>query len=116
MTFSNMREPGAYTIIEVYTNHCDRCKVLEAKFPTLLRKRGDIVIKRVREFSGRISFDSQQAQEKWSNHQDSMMDFYQVKSTPHIKIYDGNGNSLTKDQGSKKSGTGLLTEILKANS
>jgi len=114
--FSDMPEPGAYTIIEVYSDDCGRCKVLEAGFPGLLQKRDDIVIKRVKTFSGQVRFDTQRAADKWLNLQDSMMGFYQVEGTPHIEVYDSNGVSLAKDKMGKKTGTSLLTEILKANS
>lgn len=115
-TFEELVEPNAYTIVEVYADNCGRCRVLEADFPTLLRKRDDIVIKRVKTFSGRISFNTQSQADQWFSHQESMMDFYKIKGTPHVEIYDGNGRGLAKDNLGKKSGTGLLTEILKASS
>lgn len=115
-SFSDMPELGAYTIVEVYADDCGRCKVLEAEFPALLSSRGDIVIKRVKVFSGGVRFDSQQAADKWLNRQDSMRDFYQMRGTPHIEIYDSNGTALAKDAIGENAGTDLLEDILKANS
>lgn len=115
-TFKSMAEYGSYTVVEVYSEHCGRCKRLEAKFPALLRKREDIVIKRVKTFSGSISFNNQAAADTWFNRQDAIMNFYQIKGTPHIEIYDDLGQPLAIDKMSKKPGTGLLTEILKSNS
>jgi len=69
-TFENMAEYGSYTVVEVYSEHCGRCKRLEAEFPALLRKREDIVIKRVKTFSGKISFNTQLAADTWFNRQD----------------------------------------------
>jgi hypothetical protein len=63
-TFAQMSEADAYTIVEVYADNCGRCKVLEASFPSLLRKRDDIVIKRVKTLSGSISFDTEVAANK----------------------------------------------------
>ncbi len=114
--FETMTEPGAYTIIEVYADNCGKCKVLEAKFPALLRQRDDIVIKRVRTFSGSISFDTQAAAEKFFNRHDGMMNFYQVKGTPHVEIYDTRGGALAQDNHGRKPGTALLNEILRASS
>ncbi|MFT7686869.1 MAG: hypothetical protein ACI9FB_002217 [Candidatus Azotimanducaceae bacterium] len=115
-TFMQLSEADAYTIVEVYADNCGRCKVLEASFPSLLRQRDDIVIKRVKTFSGRISFDSESEGQKWFDHQEAMMKFYKVKGTPHIEIYDAYGKALAKDNMGSKNGTGLLTEILKASS
>lgn len=114
-SFQSMAEPGVYTVIEVYSESCGRCKRLEAGFPALLRKRDDIVIKRVETFSGRISFTSQEEADRWINRQDSMMEFYRIKGTPHVEIYDTRGGSLAKDDKGKKTGTQLLSEILKSN-
>ena len=38
-TLENMAEYGSYTVVEVYSEHCGRCKRLEAEFPALLRSR-----------------------------------------------------------------------------
>ena len=115
-TFKQLVEPNAYTIVEVYADNCGRCKVLEADFPALLSSRDDIVIKRVKTFSGRISFDSESVANSWFERQEAMLDFYKVKGTPHVEIYDGTGRALAKDNLGRKNGTGLLTEILKASS
>lgn len=115
-TFAQMSEADAYTIVEVYVDNCGRCKVLEASFPSLLRKRDDIVFKRVKTFSGSISFDTEVAANKWFNHQDGLLEFYKVKGTPHVEIYGSNGRALAKDHNSSKRGTDLLTEILKTSS
>lgn len=114
-TFQNMAEPGSYTVIEVFSKTCGRCKRLEADFPTLLRKRDDIVIKRVEVFSGRISFSSEAEADRWSNRFDAMMEFYRIRGTPHVEIYDSTGKPLAKDDMRKKTGTRLLTAILEAN-
>jgi len=115
-TLENMAEYGSYTVVEVYSEHCGRCKRLEAEFPALLRKREDIVIKRVKTFSGKISFYTQLAADTWFDRQNAIMDFYQIEGTPHIEIYDDLGRPLAIDKMSKKTGTGFLTEILKSNS
>lgn len=115
-TLRQLTEPDAYTIVEVYAENCSRCKVLEASFPSLLRSRDDIVFKRVKTFSGRISFSSKTEADKWFDHQEAMLDFYRVNGTPHVEIYDANGKALAKDDMSSKRGTNLLREILKSNS
>ncbi|MFT5561400.1 MAG: hypothetical protein ACJAYE_003228 [Candidatus Azotimanducaceae bacterium] len=115
-TFESMAEYGAYTVVEVYADKCGRCKVLEVNFPSLLRNRDDIVIKRVKTFSGTISFTKQSEADRWFNHQNAMLNFYQIKGTPHIEIYDHLGRPLAIDKMSNKPGTDLLTEILKSNS
>ena len=114
--FGDLAIPGAYTIVEVYGDECGRCKVIEQKFPAFLASRPDVVIRRVRTFSGRISFSSMEEGERFVARQDAILGFYSVKGTPHIEIYDGNGRALAKDSGSGKPGTDLLQELLKLNS
>ena len=114
--FERMAETGAYTIIEVYSDHCGRCKIIEAQFPKFLASRDDVVIKRVRVFSGRISFDSEEEYNRFVDRQENIMAFYQMEGTPHIEIYDGVGRPLARDRFSKKSGLGLLQELLKGSS
>lgn len=101
-------EPSSYTIIEVYSDHCSTCRKLESYFPSLLRERDDFVIRRVRVFSGSISFTSQAEQQEWRTRQDAMREFYNYSVTPHIEIYDENGNIIAIDEGLDKSGFNTL--------
>lgn len=103
-SFQSMAEPGAYTVIEVYSDDCGRCKRLEAGFPTLLRKRDDIVIKRVETFSGKISFKTKAEADRFFNRFNDMTEFYRIKGTPHVEIYDTRGGPLAKDDKGKKNG------------
>lgn len=111
-TLKSLAQPGAYTVVEIYSNHCGKCKKIEAKFPNFLKQRKDVVIKRVRTFSGSISFSSQQEQEQWMERQDSMLSFYKLRGTPHIEIYDANGGVIAKDKGGNKSGLKFLEQWL----
>lgn len=111
-TLKSLAEPGIYTIIEIYSDHCRKCKKIEAKFPNLMAQRKDVVIKRVRTFSGSISFTSQEEQKAWMGRQNAIASFYKLRGTPHIEIYDSNGDVIARDKGGNKSGLKFLEQWL----
>lgn len=110
--FHQLAEKGVYTIVEVYSDDCATCRKIESKFPALLSAREDIIIRRVRLFSGAISFSTLAEQQTWQAKQNAMQDFYGYYGTPHIEIYDENGDTLVKDEGRKKPGLQVLKQWL----
>ena len=115
-TLKNLAQPGAYTVVEIYSDHCRKCKKIESKFPDFVDRREDVVIKRVRTFSGSISFSSKEEQNVWLNRQKAITSFYHLRGTPHIEIYDSNGNAIAKDKGGNKSGLKFLEQWLEIDS
>lgn len=111
-SFADLAEPGAYTIVEVYTDLCVICKELETKFPSLLSQRKDFVIRRVRLHAGAISFSTTEEMQEWRARGDAMQEFFNYYGTPHIEIFDANGNPIAIDDGSNKAGFNTLKSWL----
>lgn len=109
---NQLAEEGFYTIVEVYSDECATCRKIESKFPALLKAREDIIIRRVRLFSGAISFSTVEESQKWRAKQNAMQDFYGYYGTPHIEIYDEKGEVIVKDEGRRKPGLQMLKQWL----
>ncbi len=105
---ADLAEPGSYTVIEVYSIHCSLCRKLERRFPTFLKARNDVVIKKVKIFSGSITFTEPGEMEDWKNQQEAIRETYRFYGTPHIEIYDPAGNPIAKDSKGRKSGLRFL--------
>lgn len=111
-SLNQLAEKGVYTIVEVYSDDCVTCRKIESKFPALLSARDDIIIRRVRLFSGAVSFSTVAESQTWQAKQQAMQDFYGYYGTPHIEIYDENGHALVKDEGRNKPGLHALKNWL----
>lgn len=111
-TLAELAEPGYYTVIEIYSEHCGICKRLTKRYPGLIDEREDFNIKRVQVFSGSIQFATQQEANVFFDRQDAIRDFYNFYGTPHIEIYDDKGNVIAKDEGGNKPGFATLRHWL----
>jgi thioredoxin-related protein len=107
-SFEQLARPGGYTVIDVTAEHCAPCKQLDERWSSFLTKRPDVAVLKVTAFSGQISFSSVEEGDRWAERQDAMRDAYDVASTPHIVIFDGDGEVVAADDGSDKAGLELL--------
>lgn len=78
---------GQPTIIELYTDSCSGCRLLEGHLKTFLKIRPDVVVKQIR------------LDEYWKP--EEMLNSYNINiaKTPHIIIYDASGELIAKDEG-----------------
>ena len=79
--------PGQPTVIELYTDSCSGCRLLDGHLKTFLKLRPDVVVKQIR------------LDDYWNS--EEMLDNYNINiaKTPHIIIYDAAGNLIAKDEG-----------------
>ncbi len=78
---------GQPTIIELYTDSCSGCRLLEGHLKTFLKIRPDVAVKQIR------------LDEYWKP--EEMLNNYNINvaKTPHIIIYDASGELIAKDDG-----------------
>jgi thiol-disulfide isomerase/thioredoxin len=127
---SELSEPGAYTVVDVYSDSCGPCIVLERSFPAFLEKRNDFVIKRVEGGIGVAIAPEGMSEEvlKKLTHNtlilpstfdgdthdfiEDILDKYDINGYPHIEIYDADGRVVAKDNTYSKSGTKFLQGLI----
>lgn len=127
--FSSLAKKGYYTIIEGYVNTCSICKRLEAGFPDFLKKRKDVLIRKVHFPEGRVSISFNSPSEiidyherlgRYNfNHVVKTNNAYQltVCGTPHIEIYGPDKQLIATDMCSEKilkSGLAFLRNWMEA--
>lgn len=109
-----------YTVIEGYIDTCSICKKLEAKFPSFLDKRKDVVIRKIHfpESGARFSFNSPEEAKELLERM-SIYNFNHVVmdedngtfincGTPHVEIYGPDKELIATDEcGEKNLKTGL---------
>jgi hypothetical protein len=107
---SDLAEPDHYTIVEIYSIHCSTCAKIDKRFKKFINKRKDVVIKKVKTFSGSIQFPTSDGltMNEWRQRQDEIRDTYQFYGTPHIEIYGPYGNVIAADNNRNKTGLNFL--------
>ena len=113
---SNLARKGYYTVIEGYIDSCTICKALEADFRPFLRKRPDVVIRRVhfpengagQSFSGSSQQEIERQMASYFERLGSYRFNHVVKSgngysistcgTPHIEIYGPDRKLIAADE------------------
>ncbi|MEZ5499627.1 MAG: hypothetical protein R3E77_09395 [Steroidobacteraceae bacterium] len=105
---SDLAEPGVYTVVEIYSEHCSTCRWLEGQLPAFLDRRRDVVVRQVKTFSGQIGFSSSEEMSAWQDRQEDIHDFYRFYGTPHIEIYDSRQQPVVIDVERKKPGLAFL--------
>lgn len=113
---SKLARKGYYTVIEGYIDSCTICKALEADFRPFLRKRPDVVIRRVRfpengagqSFIGTSQQDLERQMSSYFERLGSYRFNHVVKSgngysirtcgTPHIEIYGPDRRLIAADE------------------
>jgi thiol-disulfide isomerase/thioredoxin len=84
-------EPGRHTVIEFYTLRCPGCRRLSRYLDDFSRRRPDVAIRTVK-------LDREAAAQ------------FEVRSVPHVLIYDSDGDLVVADRGRDKAGLDLLQE------
>ena len=124
--FSSLAREDYYTVIEGYINTCSICKQLESEFPAFLKKRKDVLIRRVHfpEGGTSVSFNGETREEIMEqiadyherlgrynfNHVVKTGDEYRLSvcGTPHIEIYGPDRQLIATDKcGEKNLKSGL---------
>jgi hypothetical protein len=132
--FSSLAKENYYTVVEGYIDTCSICKRLEADFPSFLRKRKDVLIRKVHfpegnvnvSFSGNTQEEFMQQVAEYHekmgrynfNHVVKTDKEYQMSTcgTPHIEIYGPDKQLIASDMcGEKniKSGLAFLKNWMK---
>jgi len=115
---SDLAEKNHYTIVEIYTIHCGTCARLDKSFKAFLDQRKDVVVKKVKAFSGYIQFPTSNGltMSQWNRRQDQIRDTYNFYGTPHIEIYGPYGRVIAVDKNKNKTGLNFLYSWLKDES
>ena len=99
---------GQVTVVDFYVSWCSACKRLSSDYKKFLKARPDVAIRRVK------------MKDKW-NEQWAMQKYgLDIKTTPHVLIFDAEGRLIVQDAGGDKSGLKLLykwmsEEVVRAN-
>lgn len=111
-SFGDLALPGHYTVVEVYLDSCAICRRLETSFPAFLKARRDVVVRKVHFPEGGMQFDLQgttrEEIERSGAEMNARIKAYQVCGTPHIEVYDPQGQVLARDECGKKRGLAYL--------
>lgn len=91
---------GQVTVVDFYVSKCPACKQLTKNHQRLLKVRPDLAIRRVRM---KDKWTSQWAQERYD---------LDIKSTPHVIIFDAQGEVIIQDDGNYKGGYKYLFKWL----
>ena len=94
--------PGKTNIIDFYSEFCPPCKAVAPILEKLANKDGDVVVSKIdinRPDTRGIDWNSPVAQQ------------YKLRSIPHFKIYDGEGNLVAEGQEAKNK----VVELIKKN-
>ena len=98
----DLAEPGLFTIVEFYTEACPACKKLRGHYTQFLPLRSDVAVRRVR------------LPDRWGSGFVAREYGVNVKGTPHVIIYDPNGELIAADEGMDKGAYKLLYKWLDA--
>lgn len=94
--FSSLAKDGYYTVVEGYIDTCSICKRLEAGFPSFLKARKDVLIRRVHfpEDGMNFSFTGTTQAEVDAQAEDynQRIKSYDFCGTPHVEIYNSKKN------------------------
>jgi len=88
--------PGLMTIVEFYTESCPGCKKLKSQYKRFLKVRPDVAVRRVRM--------PDDWQPDWAKRQFGLM----IGSTPHVLVFNENGEPVAMDEGENKAGFTML--------
>ena len=110
--FSGLADDNYYTVVEVYLDSCAVCKRLEKGFEPFLRKRKDVLIKRIHfpESGMNFSINSQQEADELQ----SRIESYRVCGTPHVEIYGPDQQLISADDCGAQQGTKYLRQWISA--
>lgn len=110
--FSQLSSDNYYTVIEVYLDSCSICKRLETGYDSFLKKRKDVLIKKVHFPEAGVNFTVSSQQE--ADDIQARMESYQVCGTPHVEIYGPDKNLISADNCGSKQGTNFLRHWMSA--
>lgn len=99
---------GQITVVDFYVSWCSACKKLSADYTKFLKARPDVAIRRVK------------MKDKWDEAWAMQNYGLDIKTTPHILIFDSEGRLIVQDEGGDKRGLKLLykwmsEEVVRAN-
>lgn len=101
-----------YTVVEVYLDTCPICRHLERGFGQFTAKRRDVTIQRVHFPDSGIQFtptgSTQQEVTAQARNFQARMESFRICGTPHVEIYDPDGQPVARDVCGDKSGTKFL--------
>ena len=111
---SDLAELDHYTIVEIYSRHCSASARLVKRVRKFLEDRTDVLLKRVKTFSGFIRFPTADGmtKEQWNARWGAIREMYPFYGTPHVEIYDPNGNLIAGDHQKHKTGLKFLKSWL----
>jgi hypothetical protein len=113
-SLDDLTKLGYYTIVEVYLDSCKICKRLESRYPTFLRARRDVLVRKVHFPEGGMQLNiqglSQHEAERAAAAFNAQVDSHQICGTPHIEIYDPKGQLLARDVCGQKRGLAYLRD------
>lgn len=92
----SLAETGKITVVEFYVSWCPACKKLGGDYQRFLKARPDVAIRRVK------------MKDKWSVSWAKQQYDLDITGTPHVLIFDQQGNLLVQDMGKDKNGLKLL--------
>jgi len=93
---------GQVTVVDFYVSWCSACKKLAADYKRFTKARPDVVIRHVK------------MKDKWNERWAKAQYGLDIKTTPHVLIFDAEGRLLTQDQGNDKQGLKLLYKWMDA--
>ena len=99
---TDLAQPGLVTVVEFYTDACPGCKRLRQHYKRFLKQRPDVAVRRV------------WMPDNWSVVWAQRHFGLDIGSTPHIHIYDAQGQPVAVDVGNDKAGFDLLYEWMNA--
>lgn len=97
-----LAQPGLITVVEFYTDTCPGCKRLKQHYKRFLKQRPDVAVRRV------------WMPDNWSVAWAKSQFGLDIGGTPHIQIYDAQGELVAADEGNDKDGFDLLYEWMNA--
>ncbi len=98
----SLSKTGKITIVEFYVSWCPACKKLERDYQRFLKARPDVAIRRVK------------MKDKWNIPWAKQQYGLDITGTPHVLIYDQQGELLIQDNDKDRSGYKLLYKWMDA--
>ena len=96
------RQPAHITVVAYTSDLCPACRKLERHLASLVAMRPDVAVRRV------------DLGNRWSRLECKKQYGIDVRSVPHVVLFDADGNLLAQDQGRDKAGLELLYEWMNA--
>jgi len=93
---------GQVTVVDFYVSWCSACKKLTADYKRFTKARPDVAIRHVK------------MKDKWNVRWAKEQYGLDIKTTPHVLIFDAESVLLTQDQGNDKQGLKLLYKWMDA--